>query len=335
MADLSTTYMGIKMNSPIMVGACTLSRRIDNIKKAEELGAGGLVIYSLFQEEIELDAQELEDALMFGSERFAESITLFPQMEHSGPREHIMWIEKTRKEVSFPLIGSINATSMGNWVDYAEQLENAGCDGLELNTYSIQTDPSKTAQEIEDQTIGIIEGVKAAVGIPVAVKLSPYYTGMANFTKRVVEAGADGIVIFNRFYQPTIDPDKESLKISLDLSTPEEIRLPLRWMAILSSQTKADLASSTGIHSGKDVVRQILAGAKATQTVSALYKNGIEHIETMNRELQEWMSIHGYNNIEAFRGKLNQKNIDDPFAFERAQYIKLLLGYKPTVHTVI
>lgn len=335
MADISTTYMGIKMNSPVMVGACTYSRKIDNIKKAEEMGAGGLVIYSLFQEEIEMDAQELEDALMFGSERFAESITLFPQMEHSGPREHIMWIEKTRKEVQFPLIGSINATSMGNWVDYAEKLENAGCDALELNTYSVQTDPNKTAHDIENQTIDVIEDVKASVGIPVSVKLSPYYTNLANFAKRVADAGADGIVIFNRFYQPTIDPGKEALKISLDLSTPEEIRLPLRWMAILSSQIRADLAASTGIHSGDDVVRQILAGANAVQTVSSLYKNGLEHIQTLNRELQEWMSMHGYTNIEAFRGKLNQKNIDDPFAFERAQYIKLLLGYKPSVQTVI
>lgn len=335
MADLSTTYMGIQMNSPVMVGACTFSRRIDNIKKAEEMGAGGLVIYSLFQEEIEMDAQELEDALMFGSERFAESITLFPQMEHSGPREHVMWVEKTRKAVQFPLVGSLNATSMGNWVEYAKQLENAGCNGLELNTYSIQTNPDKTAQDIENQTIEIIADVVTSVSIPVAVKLSPYYTSLANFARRVSEAGADGIVIFNRFYQPIIDPDKEALKISLDLSTPEDIRLPLRWMAILSSQLKTDMAASTGIHSGKDVARQILAGAKAVQTVSALYKNGLEHIQTMNRELQEWMSIHGYANIESFRGKLNQKNIDDPFAFERAQYIKLLLGYKPTVQTVI
>jgi dihydroorotate dehydrogenase (fumarate) len=283
------------------------------------------VIYSLFQEQIELEALELDEALAIGSERFAESITYFPRMEYAGPREHIMWVERTRKAVGMPLFGSLNATSMGAWVEYAKQLESAGCDGLELNLYAVETDPGKPAAEIEKRSLEAIAAVKSDVRIPVAVKLSPFYTSVANFAREAVGAGADGLVLFNRFYQPMIDPDSESLEISLDLSTPEEIRLALRWIAILSGQIGVDLAASTGVHSGRDVVRQLLAGARVTQTVSALLKNGIGHIANMNREISQWMDARGYASIDEFRRKLNQRNVSDPFAFERAQYIKLLL----------
>ncbi len=327
MPDLSTTYMGIDLCSPVVVGACSLSRGIDNIKKAEEAGAGALVIYSLFQEQIEHEAQELAEALETGAHSFAESLSYFPRLQHSGPREHIMWTEKARKEVTFPLIGSLNATSSGNWVEYAQELENAGCNGLELNLYAVETDPGKPAAEIEKQALDVIASVKSGVRIPVAVKLSPFYTSVANFAHRAAEAGADALVLFNRFYQPMIDPDSETLRVSLTFSNPEDVRLPLRWIAILSGQLKADLAASTGIHSGKDVVRQLLAGAKAAQTVSALFENGIGHVAQMNREIADWMDAKGYASIEDFRGKLNQERVSDPYAFERAQYIKLLLGH--------
>lgn len=326
MADISTTYMGIRLSSPVIVGASTFSRRIDNIKKAEEAGAGALVIYSLFQEQIQIEASELENSLNIGADIFPESLTYFPRLEHAGPREHIMWIEKTRKEVDFPLIGSINAVSRGEWVDYARQLESAGCDAIELNLYAVQTDPHKTAQDIESESLDVVASVVSSVEVPVAVKLSPFYTATANFARKLVEAGAEGLVLFNRFYQPTIDPDRESLVISLDLSTPEETRLPLRWIAILSSILDIDLAASTGVHTGKDAVRHLLAGARAVQVVSALYKNGLDHITTMNREIAGWMDAKGYRTIEEFRGKLNQANVSDPYAFERAQYIKLLLS---------
>jgi dihydroorotate dehydrogenase (fumarate) len=327
MADIATTYMGIRLSSPVIVGASTFSRRIDNIKKAEDAGAGALVIYSLFQEQIQLEARELENALNVGSESFAEALSYFPHLEHAGPREHVMWTEKTRKEVRFPLIGSINATSKGDWVDYARQLESAGCDAIELNLYAVQTDPRATCADIEEQSLEVITSVAGSVQVPVAVKLSPFYTALANFAGRAVKAGADGLVLFNRFYQPQIDPDRESLVTKIDLSTPEETRLPLRWVAILSGEIEADLASNTGIHTGKDVVRHLLAGARAVQSVSALYKNGLNHITTMNREVSEWMDAKGYKSIDDFRGKLNQKNVSDPYAFERAQYIKLLLGH--------
>lgn len=328
MAHLKTTYMGIDLASPVIVGASTFSRRIEDIKAAEDAGAGALVIYSLFQEQIQHEARELHEAVAAGSESFAEAVTYFPHLEHAGPREHIMWTERARREVSFPLIGSINATSPGDWIDYARRLESAGCDAVELNLYAVETDPNTTAADIESRSVDIVAAVRAAVKVPMAVKLSPFYTAMANFARRVVDAGADGLVLFNRFYQPSLDPDKESLSSGFDLSTPHETRLPLRWIALLSAELRADLAASTGVYSGKDAVRHILAGAHAVQMVSALYRNGIDYVHTVNREIAEWMSGKGYETISDFRGKLSQKNAGDPYAFERSQYMKLLLGEK-------
>lgn len=319
--------MGIGLRSPVIVGACTISNHVDNIKRAEDAGAGGLVIYSLFQEQVELEAWEIEDELLISSDHFAESLTYFPQLKHAGAREHIMWVEKARKAVRMPLFGSLNAVSPGKWIEYAKQLESAGVNGLELNLYSLETDPAKPAAEIEERALAVISDVKSSVSIPVSVKLSPWYTSIANFVSRVVEAGADGVVLFNRFYQPTIDPDSESLAIRLALSNPEETRLPLRWIAILSGQEdEVDFVASTGVHSSRDVIRQILAGARATQTVSAIYRNGIEHITTVNSALADWMRDKGYADINAFRGKLSQKNVPDPYAFERSQYISLLMN---------
>lgn len=326
MADLGTRYMGIQLSSPVIAGASVLSRSVDNIKAAEDAGAGALVIHSLFQEQIELERQELDEALKIGAEQFAEAITYFPQLEHSGPREHVMWVEKTRREIKMPLLGSLNANSLGNWTDYAKQLESAGCDGLELNIYSVETDPKRASAEIEQRSLEIISAVKSSVRIPVSVKLGPWYTSVANFAFRAVEAGADGLVIFNRFYQPGIDPERESLKLDLALSTSAELRLPLRWTAILSDAVGADIAGSTGVHTGADAVSLILAGARAVQTVSSLLRNGVGHITRLNTEISEWMDRKGYARIEDFRGKLNQKNVGDPYGFERAQYVKLLIS---------
>ncbi|OFX14300.1 MAG: hypothetical protein A2Z18_03665, partial [Armatimonadetes bacterium RBG_16_58_9] len=298
MADLTTSFMGISLTSPLIVGASTFSTKVDNYKKAEDLGAGAMVVNSLFQEQIELEREELDEALDIGSEQFAESLTYFPRLEHSGSREHVMWVEKTRKEVAFPLIGSLNATSVGNWIDYAKQLETAGCNALELNLYAVESDPNRGAQQVEKQALEVVGAVKNAVGIPVAVKLSPWYTALANFVIRVVQAGADGIVLFNRFYQPTIDPDSEDLKIDLDLSRPQDTRLPLRWIAILSDTIGADMAASTGINSGEDVASQLLAGAKAVQAVCAFYRNGLDHIAVINSQLNDWMDAKGYARIE-------------------------------------
>ncbi|MFQ3548168.1 MAG: dihydroorotate dehydrogenase-like protein [Armatimonadota bacterium] len=326
MANLNTTYMGIELSSPLIVGACTISKMVDNIKKAEDNGAGALVIKSLYQEQIEMEAQELEEALNYGSNIYAESLSFFPQMEHSGPREHIMWVEKTRKAVNFPLIGSLNATSKGNWVEYAKLLEEAGCNALELNIYSVETDMNKSSADIENQAIDTISSVVSEVKIPVSLKISPFYTSVANFAKKAVEAGVKGLVLFNRFYQPTIDIDTQSPLVNLELSTSEESRLPLRWVAILSDKVGADICASTGIQNGKDAVKQLLAGACAVQCVSTLYKNGLSQIGVINKEIEAWMNNKGYANISDFKGKVNQANVDDPKTFERAQYMKLLMS---------
>ncbi|MCE5314774.1 MAG: dihydroorotate dehydrogenase-like protein [Armatimonadota bacterium] len=328
MADISTSYMGIELASPVIVGASTWSRKIEHIKRAEDAGAGALVIHSLFQEQIELETEELDEELGAHGEEFPEALSYFPHMEHAGPREHVMWVENARRAVAMPLIGSLNATSVGEWVRYARQLEEAGCNALELNLYSVETNPDKTSSDIEKQALDVIATVKNEVSVPVAVKLSPFYTSLANFARRVVESGADGLVIFNRFYQPFIDPDNERADISLDLSRQEDTRLPLRWIGILSSALDVDLAASTGVHTGKDVIRHILAGAKAVQCVSTLYQNGLGRISEMNNDLAGWMDSHGYGDLEDFRGELNRRNIGDPYAFERAQYVQLLMGHR-------
>lgn len=328
MADISTTYMGIELTSPIIVGASTWSHKTENIKKAEDAGAGALVIHSIFQEEIELEREELEEDLTAHSEEFAEALTYFPHMDHAGPREHVMWVEKARKQVSMPLIGSINAISQGDWVQYAKLLEQAGCNALELNLYAIETNPNKNASDVENQALDIVSAVSSEVSIPVAVKLSPFYTALANFAYRVVDAGADALVLFNRFYQPFINPETEKIIISLDMSRSEDTRLPLRWIGILSDGLGVDMAASTGVKTADDAARHLLAGAKAVQCVSTLYENGLEYITKLNNALSHWMDMHGHRNIEEFRGKLNHKNVADPYAFERAQYIQLLLGGK-------
>ncbi len=347
MADIGTSFMGIKLKSPVIVGACSISNKIDNIKKAEEAGAGAIVIHSLFQEQIEYERLELDEELTLGANRYSESLTYLPHMEHAGAREHVMWVENTRKEVSFPMIGSLNAHSVGEWVSYARQLEDAGCDALELNLYSVETHPQVGCMDIENRSLEVVANVKSIVKIPVAVKLSPFYTSTACFVAKVVKAGADGVVLFNRFYQPNIDPEKEALDIRLDLSRPEDNRLPLRWIAILSGIIDTDFVASTGVYSGLDVAKQILAGARATQSVSALLSHGIAHVADMNDELKAWMERKGYKSIDEFRGKLSKEGVSgkgfpeitgtagfpkttegDPKAFERAQYISALLQHK-------
>ena len=328
MANIKTSYMGMELSSPVIVGASPISKKIENIKKAEDAGAGALVIHSLFQEQIETEIDELESALMIGSELFPEALTYFPILEHAGAREHVMWIEKTRKQVKMPLIGSLNASCTGNWLAYAKQLQDAGCNALELNLYSIETDIDRKSEDIEKEALEVVADVVAEVSIPVSVKLNPWYTNVGGFASEVIKSGACGVVLFNRFYQPTIDINTQTLKTGLDLSRPEDNRLPLRWTAILSGQLSTDIVASTGVHSGDDVIRQILAGAKAAQTVSALLKYGVGYVTKMNEEIAAWMDSNEYATIEDFRGKLNQQKVDDPKAFERVQYANVLMGNK-------
>lgn len=326
--NLKTNVMGIELESPVVVAASSISSMIDRIEMAQKAGAGALVIRSLFEEQIQFDAMRLDDALSVGADRFAESLSYFPKLKHGGAGEHLKWIEKSRQAVTMPMIASLNAASPGGWSKYARQLEETGVDGLELNVYAVPTDPKRTGPEIEGDLYEIVEAVLGEVEIPVAVKLSPFYTSLPNIASELAKRKVAALVLFNRFLQPDIDPLSEDLTSKMTLSTPAEIKLPLRWMALLHGRTACDLVLNTGVHSGLDVAKAILAGATAIQSASALIKNGIPYLSTMLRELEGWMQEHGYESLEDFRGKLSQRQSDDPFSFERAQYMKLLSSQK-------
>jgi len=320
--------MGIPLQTPLIVAASSISSMIDRIKIAEQAGAGALVIRSLFEEQIMFDALKMEEDLAVGADLFPEALSYFPPIQHGEADEHLMWIEKTRAEVTMPLIASLNATSPGAWTKYAKQLEATGVDGLELNVYSVASDPDRTGVEIEQTLFETFEAVKGEVEIPVAVKLSPFYTSTANLAAEFDKLGVEALVLFNRFLQPDIDLKTETLQNKMVLSTPEEMKLPLRWIALLYGRIKTDLALSTGVHSGLDAAKALLAGATVVQTASALLKNGIPYLSTMLRELEGWMVEQGYDDLESFRGKMSQKEVDDPFVFERAQYVRLLMSQK-------
>ncbi len=328
MANLKTTYMGIELATPIVVAACSISSMTDRIKAAEQAGAGALVIRSLFEEQIQFEALRMEDALSVGAESFAESLSHFPKLEHGKADEHLMWIEKSRAEVKMPLIASLNAVSSDGWRDYAKQLESTGVDGLELNVYAVAADAQRTGAEIEKEIYKILDAVKSQVSIPVAVKLSPFFTSTANVAAELTKHGADALVLFNRFLQPDIDPVSQQVVNEMTYSQPSEMRLPLRWTGLLYGRVETDLALNTGVHNGIDVAKGLLAGANVVQTASALLENGIPFLSTMLRELEGWMDENGYSDLDAFRGKLSQKAVDDPLAFERAQYVNLLMAQK-------
>jgi dihydroorotate dehydrogenase (fumarate) len=328
MADLKTTYMGIPLRTPLVVAASTISSYIDRVKMAEQAGAGALVIRSLFEEQIQFDRLRMEEALSVGEHNYSEATSFFPKLQHGGAAEHLMWVEKTRKAVSLPMIASLNAVSVGGWTEFARQLAGTGVDGIELNVYAVAADPRKTGAEIEQDLYQTVESVRAEIRLPLAVKLSPFYTSTVNVAAELDRRGVNALVLFNRFLQPDIDPEGESLQSEMVYSTPAELRLPLRWTALLHGRVRADLAVTSGVHSGRDAAKALLAGATVVQVASALLQNGIPYLSTMLRELEAWMGEHGYGRLEDFRGKLSQKEADDPFLFERAQYVNLLLAQK-------
>lgn len=328
MVDFSTTYLGIPLKNPLVVAASSLSSHVDTVKQAEDAGAGALVIRSLFEEQIQFDALRMENALNVAGDGFAEAQSSFPKVEHGGPKEHLMWVEKTRQAVKMPIFASLNAVSPGAWTTFAKQLADTGIDGLEVNFYAVATDPSRPGSELEKALYDVVERVRAEVNLPLAVKLSPYYTSIVNVVSEIEIRGVKGVVLFNRFLQPNIDPDTESLFTQMVYSTPEEIKAPLRWIAILYGRTQLDLALSTGVHTGKDAIKGLLAGATVVQMAATLLKNGPHYLSTMLIQMQGWMEEHSYASVSEFRGNVSQKNCDDPFAFERAQYVQLLLSQK-------
>jgi dihydroorotate dehydrogenase (fumarate) len=328
--DLSTTYMGLKLKNPVVASASPLSQKLDDLRKLEDAGASAVVMFSIFEEQIQHDAEALDHLMSSGTESFAEALSYFPDSGdyHVGPDAYLELIRRASGACGIPIIGSLNGVSDEGWISYAKQIEQAGAKALELNVYYIATDPKKTAADVEKMYLDVVKAVKAAVGIPVAVKLGPYFSAFANMAGKLDRAGADALVLFNRFYQPDFDLEKLEVLSDLNLSTPYEMRLPLRWIAILHGRVRASLAATTGVHSGRDVAKYVLAGADVAMTTSALLKHGIGHLRTLVEELEAWMGAKEYDSVAQMRGAMSQRAVDNPAAFERANYIKILEEYK-------
>ncbi len=328
--DLKTKYLGMTLRSPIVVSASPLTEYIQNIKMMEDAGAGAVVLHSLFEEQIRLEQQELHYHTTHGTESFAESLSYFPEPEEYklGPEEYLEQIRKAKEAVKIPIIASLNGSTIGGWTEYAKEMEQAGADAIELNVYYIPTDMTLSGANVEQTYIDILRSVKSVIDVPVAIKLSPFFSNMANMAQRLDDAGANALVLFNRFYQPDIDLDEFEVKPNVILSTSHAMRLPMRWIAILKDKIAADLAATSGIHTGIDVVKMLLVGSNVTMVCSALLKHGIFHIQNMENHLVEWMEQNEYESVEEMIGAMSQQKTTDPSAFERAQYMKALTYYK-------
>jgi dihydroorotate dehydrogenase (fumarate) len=326
MADLKTTYMGIPLANPLVVGACSLSRNVDSIKALEAAGAGGLVIKSLFEEQVQIEEEEFERRISPDDGINAEAQSFFPALRHGGPKEHIFWVREARKAVKFPLIASLNCVNSATWVEYAKQLADTGVNGLELNFYSPALNPDVKSGDIEKLEAEQLAAVRAAVKLPIAVKLHPYYTSLMNVMVNFEKAGANAFVLFNRLFEPDIDVESLAKRATFHPSESRDSLVALRWVALLSKRTKSDLVGSTGVSNGRDIARLILAGASSVQAVSALLKSPGPTVQKMLAEFDTWMNEHKFANLAAFRGKLAGAKDSDPWTFDRGQYIKAIVG---------
>lgn len=329
--DLSTNYLGLKLRTPLVVSASPLSEEIDNIRRMEDAGASAVVLYSIFEEQLSRDRIELHQRLQQGTDSYAEALTYFPEAGEYrlGPEEYLRHINLAKSAIRIPVIASLNGSSAGGWTDFARQIQQAGADALELNIYHVPTDPEQTSSEVELTYLEILKAVKAAVTIPVAVKLGPFFSNFANMASRLDAGGADGLVLFNRFYQPDIDLETLEVKPNILLSTPMAMRLPLRWIAILYGKLSASLAATSGIHRAPDVVKMLMAGADVTMLCSTLLRHGIPHLKTIEKDLVAWMQEHEYESVQQLKGSLSQKNCAAPSEFERAQYMRAISNYHP------
>jgi len=326
MAKLTSNYLGIELRNPLVVGACDLLENQENLVKIEKAGAGAIVYKSLFEEQIQLEDMELSMQLNEYNDRNAEMTSLFPDVSHAGPAEHLYKLKKAIEKLNIPLFGSLNAVYKETWVKYAGMIANTGVSGLELNFYNVPFSFDKPSGEIEQEQLDIVKAVIAEVKIPVAVKLSSYYTNPLAMVKKLDELGVKGVVLFNKLFQPEVDITSEKHITPWNLSSPEEYKLPLRFAGLLHGEIKADIIANTGIYSGKDIIKLILAGASNVQVVSTLYKNGVSHISKMLKDMEEWLDVKNYNSLDDFRGKLSRKSLNNPFVYKRAQYIDILLN---------
>ncbi len=326
MTNLTSEYLGLRLKSPIIVGASSLSKRIESIRAIEEAGAGALVVKSLFEEQIQLERNSFDFSNTQYDNMFQEAVSLFPRIAHAGAKEHVFWIKKTRKEVGIPLIASLNCVSPEVWVEYAVELADTGVDALELNFYSPVMDSSVSSGDIEKREIDVVARVCDAVKIPVSVKLHPHYTNLVYVVTQMEKAGAKGFVMFNRLFQPDINVQKMERQAVAHLSHPGDVFHALRWSALLHDKIGADIAAAGGIETGFDVVKMLLAGADAVQVVSALYRNSPQHVARMNDEIVHWMREHHFSSLDDFRGMLGKRRSEDVWSFERGQYMKAVLG---------
>lgn len=325
MADLSTTYMGIKLKNPLILGASNLVTKPEIIKELEVAGISAIVYRSLFEEQIQLESLQLDEEMNEYDERNAEMTKIFPEIAHGGPKEHLFNLKKLKENSSVPVFASLNALFEPSWVEYAKALEATGIDGLELNLYATPGYFEVGASSIEDKQYQIVRSVKKAVKIPVSVKLSPFYTNTLNFVKKLDEAGVDGFVLFNRFFQPDIDIENEVFYFPWELTQPRDIQLALRYSGLLHGNIEGSICASRGIYTAEDVIRLLLAGADTVQMVSVIYKKELSYVATMLTELNAWMDKKGYRTIDDFKGKLSRKNMKDPFIYQRAQYVDILM----------
>ncbi len=328
--DLTTKYLGKTLKNPLVVSASPLSDNISNIRKMEDCGASAVVLYSLFEEQLALEQRELHFHTAVPSESHYEALSYFPEPDEYrlGPEEYLNHIRKSKEAVSIPIIASLNGSTIGGWTAFARKMQEAGADAIELNIYSIPTDIEMTGEQVENNYIEVVKAVKAAVSIPVAVKLSPYFSNMANMAKKLAMAGADGLVMFNRFYQPDIDLDTLEVQPNVILSGPAALRLPMRWIAILKDKVNVDFAATSGIHSAFDVIKMMMVGANVAMLNSVLLKNGIDHLKTIESQLAVWLVEKEYDSIQQMQGSMCQKNVNDTSLYERAQYMKALTYYQ-------
>jgi len=327
--DLKTTYLGLKLKNPLMISACPLTADVDRLRRLEEAGAAAAVLPSLFEEQIEHDAEEISKAHEFGTESFAEALTYFPESDdyRTGPEEYLETISKAKKAVGIPIIASLNGASRGGWLRYAKMMQDAGADALELNVYFVAADLAMTGRDVEARYLELVAGVKQSISIPLAVKLGPYFSAMGNLGARLVEAGADGLVLFNRFYQPDIDLESMEAQPRLHLSVPDELSVPLQWIAILRGHIEASLAATGGIHDAEGLLKALLAGADVGMITSVLYQKGIHQVGSILAGMQQWMEAKEYESVEQLKGSMSLENCPDPSAFQRGNYMKTLTSY--------
>ncbi len=330
MTDLSTTYLGLRLKNPLVASASPLSKKLERARKLEEAGIAAIVMYSLFEEQIIHESLELDHYLNRGTDSFPEALSYLPDGGMYGikPEKYLIQVAGLKKALKIPVIGSLNGVSKGGWTNYARKIEEAGADALELNLYFIPTDPDMTSNDIEDMQVELVADVKSAIKIPLAVKISPFVTSIPNFVKRLADAGADGLVLFNRFYQPDFDLDELEIIHSLDLSTSAEMRLPLRWISILHGKVETDFALTSGVHTTQDVIKSMMAGAKVAMMASNLLHNGEQAVGPILNGLEEWMKEREYESIEQMQGSMSQKSVKEPSAFERANYMKVLGSFR-------